>query len=178
MHKLILSGYGGQGMLLCGQLLAYASMKEGKQITWFPTYGAEVRGGAAYCSVVISEKAVGSPVIHQVDIVVACSQPSLDKFHGHVAPGGLLIYHSAIVRNIEKRADIDYLGVDFSALAHSIAFPRAANMVALGLLGEQLGISRASMSAALQFKFGGKSARIIEINEKAVGLGIIEAKRI
>ena len=77
MNKLIISGYGGQGMLLCGQLLAYAFMKEGKYITWFPTYGAEVRGGAAYCSVVISEKAFGSPVVHKADIVVACSLATL-----------------------------------------------------------------------------------------------------
>ena len=178
MHKLILSGYGGQGMLLCGQLLAYASMKEGKQITWFPTYGAEVRGGAAYCSVVISEKAVGSPVIHKADTVVACSQPAFDKFHSLVAEGGQMIYHSTIVKNIEKRADINYLGVDFSALAQTIRFPKAANMVALGLLGELLGISRASVSEGLQFKFSGKSAQVIEINEKAVDLGIIEAKKI
>ena len=178
MHKLILSGYGGQGMLLCGQFLAYASMKEGKQITWFPTYGAEVRGGAAYCSVVISEKAVGSPVIHKADIVVACSQPSLDKFHGHVAPGGLMIYHSALVKRIEKRAGINYLGIDFSALAHSIHFAKAANMVVLGVLGKLLGISRSSISEALRFKFGGKSAKIIETNEAAVSLGIIEAEKI
>jgi len=176
MRKLILSGYGGQGLLLCGQLLAFASMKEGKYITWFPTYGAEVRGGAAYCSVVISEKAVGSPVVHKADIVVACSQPSLDKFHGSIADGGLLVYHSAIVKNIEKRAGVHYLGIDFSALANAIHFPKAANMAVLGALSELLKISRGSVSEALASKFGGKSAQILEMNEAAVDLGIAEAR--
>ena len=174
MVKLILSGYGGQGMLLCGQLLAYASMKDGKNITWFPTYGAEVRGGAAYCSVVISEKTVGSPVIHKADIIVACSQPSFDKFHSNVTVGGLLVYHSAIVNKIERRSDIHYLGADFTALSHSINFPKAANMVVLGVLSELIKISRESISEALKFKFGGKSAQILETNEMAVNLGIAE----
>ena len=177
MHKLILSGYGGQGMLLCGQMLAYASMKEGKNITWLPTYGAEVRGGAAYCSVVISERAIGSPVIHKADIVVACSQPSLDKFHGVIKEGGLLVYHSAIVKKIERRADIDYLGVDFTALSNTINFPKAANMIVLGVLSDLMNVGRESVSEALKYKFGGKAAQIIEINEKAVSLGIAEAKR-
>jgi len=177
MRKLILSGYGGQGMLLCGQLLAYAAMREGKHSTWFPTYGAEVRGGAAYCSVVISDKAVGSPVIHRADILVACSQPSLDKFHGLVADGGLVIYHSAIVKKIDERAGVKYFGADFSALAGSIHFPKAANIVALGFLSELLGIGRASASEALVFKFGGKPEQIIKTNEMAVDLGITEARR-
>jgi len=176
MHKLILSGYGGQGMLLCGQLLAYAAMKEGKHITWFPTYGAEVRGGAAYCSVVISEKAIGSPVIHKADIVVACSQPSLDKFHDFIVDGGLLVYHSAIVKNMQKRASINYLGVDFSALAHSVNFPKAVNMAVLGVLSVLLKIKRESVSEALKFKFSDKAALILEANETAVDLGINAAR--
>ena len=178
MYKLILSGYGGQGMLLCGQLLAYASMIEGKHTTWLPTYGAEVRGGAAYCSVVISEKAVGSPVIRDADIIVACSQPSFDKFRGFAADGGLLIYHSAIVKRIEKRADVHYVGVNFSMLSNSINFPKAANMVVLGVLSECIKIGRAAVSEALKFKFGEKSAQILEANETAVDLGIAEARKI
>ena len=178
MYKIILSGYGGQGMLLCGQLLAYASMQEGKHVTWFPTYGAEVRGGAAYCSVVISEKTVGSPVIHKADIVVACSQPSLDKFHGAVKNGGLLVYHSAVVKRIDKHSDINYIGVDFSALSNSINFPKSANMVVLGALSELIKVEHKSISEALKFKFGEKSAQILEANEKAVDLGIAEARKI
>ena len=177
MNKLIISGYGGQGMLLCGQLLAYAFMKEGKYITWFPTYEAEVRGGAAYCSVVISEKTVGSPIVHRADIVVVCSQPSLDKFHGFIVDGGMLVYHSAIVKKIEKRDKVYYIGVDFSALANSINFPKASNMAALGFLGELLGVNRESVSEALKFKFGGKPELILKTNEMAVDLGIVEARK-
>jgi len=171
MLKLILSGYGGQGMLLCGQLLAYASMVEGKQVTWFPTYGAEVRGGAANCSVVISDKKVGSPVIDIADILVACSQPSLDKFHGIVAENGLVLYHSAIVKVNEKRPGVGYIGIDFSALANSIDFPKSANMVALGALGALIKVNPESISEAMKNKFGGMRPGILELNEKAAELG-------
>ena len=178
MTKLILSGYGGQGMLLCGQLLAYASMLGGKQVTWFPTYGAEVRGGAANCSVVIADRAVGSPVIGVTDILVACSQPSLDKFHPVVDDAGLVIYHSAIVQNVPERSGVRYMGVDFTALAHSIDFPRSANMVVLGVLAEIVGAKRENVSRALMYRFGSMPANVIATNEKAIDLGIAEAKAV
>jgi len=171
MLKLILSGYGGQGMLLCGQLLAYASMIEGKEVTWFPTYGAEVRGGAANCSVVISDKPVGSPVIDKADALIACSQPSMDKFHDMVSDGGLVLYHSAIVKNVEKKPGVRYVGVDFSALANTIEFPKAANMVVLGALGSLLNVSETAIAEALKYKFSGMRPGILELNEKAVELG-------
>ena len=163
-------------MLLCGQLLSYACMLDGKQVTWFPTYGAEVRGGAANCSVVISDKAVGSPVIGITDILVACSQPSLDKFHKTVDAGGLVVYHSAIVRKVEKRSDVTYIGVDFSALANSLHFARSANMVVLGLLAGITGVKREHISQALKHRFENMAANVIETNEKAIDLGIVEAE--
>jgi len=175
MHRLILSGYGGQGMLLCGQLLAYASMTEGKNVTWFPTYGAEVRGGAAYCSVVISEKTVGNPLIRQADIVVACSQPALDKFHSFIVDGGLVLYHSAIVNIREKRDGVTYLGLDFNALANSVNYPKALNMVVLGVLSELIKTGRGAISEALKNKFEGSSGWMLEDNERAVSLGVEEA---
>jgi 2-oxoglutarate ferredoxin oxidoreductase subunit gamma len=158
-------------MLLCGQLLAYASMVEGKQVTWFPTYGAEVRGGAANCSVVISDRPVGSPVIDEADILVACSQPSLDRFHKIVSENGLVLYHSAIVDINERKTGVTYIGLDFSAIANSIDFPKSANMVALGALGALIKIAPESISAAMKNKFGSMRAGILELNEKAAGLG-------
>ncbi len=93
MNKIILAGYGGQGMLLCGQMLAYAAMKDGYHVTWLPSYGPEMRGGAASCSVVISKNPVGSPVVQFADAVIAVSQPAFEKYHDAVKEGGTVLYH-------------------------------------------------------------------------------------
>ncbi len=172
MHKIIFSGYGGQGMLLCGQLLAYAAMQEDKFVTWMPSYGPEMRGGAAYCFVIVSEKQVGSPIIVKADAVVAMNQPSFDKFEQIVAPGGYLVYHSALVTSKHSRTDINYVGIDCSKVANELNNEKVANMVALGALNGLINcVSEDAIVAALKDKFGGKKASLIDINVNAINKG-------
>ncbi|MCL2488213.1 MAG: 2-oxoacid:acceptor oxidoreductase family protein [Oscillospiraceae bacterium] len=178
MYKLILAGYGGQGMLLAGQMLAFAAMTDGMNVIWLPSYGPEMRGGAASCSVVISEKPVGSPVVQNACLVAAMSQPALDKYHGSVAPGGILLYNSALVTVAEKRDGIQYAGIDFSELTHQLGNPKVYNMIVLGALNELLQcVSIPALHAALEDKFGGKKAELIALNEMAIEAGVAAAKK-
>ena len=173
MHKMILAGYGGQGMLLCGQVLAYAAMKDGYNVTWLPSYGPEMRGGAAACSVVVSKKPVGSPVVQSASLVVAMSQPAFDKYHTSVADGGYLLYHSALITIPEKRDGVNYVGIDFSHLSAELGNPKTASMIVLGSLNEILQcVSTPALHTALEYKFGAKKAGLVELNQKAIAAGI------
>ena len=170
MKKMILAGFGGQGILLCGQLLAYAAMTDGQNVTWFPSYGPEMRGGAAACTIVVSEKPVGSPVVQFADVVLAASQPAFEKYKNSIAEGGTLVYHSAFVNITEKRDGINYIGIDFAELTKD--FPKAANIVMLGALnGLTNCASSDSLSKSLVYKFGNKNADMLAVNEKAIEIG-------
>ena len=172
-HKIILAGFGGQGMLLCGQVLGYAAMRDGFHVTWFPTYGAEMRGGAAACSVVISSKPVGSPVVPKADLVAVMSQPAFDKYHRSVADNGILLYNSDIVTVKEKRDNVRYIGVGFSRLAADLGNPVVANMIVLGSLNELLQcVSVPALFLSVENKFGEKKAALLELNRKAIEMGI------
>ncbi len=173
MNKIILAGYGGQGMLLCGQMLAYAAMKDGYYVTWLPSYGPEMRGGAASCSVVISENPVGSPVVQFADAVIAVSQPAFEKYHDSVKEGGTVLYHSALVTVKEKKPGIKYIGIDYTSLAAELKNPKTANMIVLGSLNEVLKCVRISaLHESLKYKFGDKKPELVEINEQAIEAGI------
>lgn len=177
MHKMILAGYGGQGMLLCGQILAYAAMQDGFHVTWLPSYGPEMRGGAAACSVVVSEKPIGSPVVPFAHLVAAMSQPAFDKYHASVASGGILLYHSALVTVAGRRTDIRYVGINFSHLSAELGNPKAANMIVLGSIDGLLQcVTVSALHAALRYKFGEKKADLLELNEKAIAMGMEAVK--
>ena len=107
LHQMISAGFGGQGVLLLGQLLAYSGMNEGKNVSWLPSYGPEMRGGTANCTVIISDEEIGSPVVVDADCVVAMNRPSLDKYENNVAPGGKLFINSSLIDQKAKRTDIE-----------------------------------------------------------------------
>ncbi|MCL2817085.1 MAG: 2-oxoacid:acceptor oxidoreductase family protein [Clostridiales bacterium] len=173
MKKIILAGYGGQGMLLCGQVLALAAMKDGVNVTWLPSYGPEMRGGAASCAVVVSEKPIGSPVVKYAGLVAVMSQPALEKYHAAVEAGGFLLYNSAIVNIPEKRAGVRYAGVDFSGLTAELGNPKALNMLVLGKLNELMQcVSMPALQAALEEIFGEKGAGLLELNKRAIIMGM------
>ncbi|MDL2248301.1 2-oxoacid:acceptor oxidoreductase family protein [Tyzzerella sp. OttesenSCG-928-J15] len=176
-NKMIFAGYGGQGMLLCGQLIAYAAMLEDSHVTWFPSYGPEMRGGAASCTVIISDKAIGSPIIQYADAAVVMNQPSFDKFQPSVKPGGVLIYNTSMIEADKARDDIKYIGVPVTDLANDLGNLKVANMIALGSVNEILKcVKTESVIEALKHKFGEKKAGLIEINEKAIAKGMEAAK--
>ena len=131
-NDVIMAGFGGQGILLIGKMLAYAGMHEGKEVSWLPSYGPEMRGGTANCTVVISDRPVGSPVIRSPRAVVAMNLPSLDKFENDVRSGGLLLINSSLIDRKSTRDDLTVIEVPANEIANELGNRRGANMVALG----------------------------------------------
>ncbi|MGA9120717.1 MAG: 2-oxoacid:acceptor oxidoreductase family protein [Bacteroidota bacterium] len=131
-HELLIAGFGGQGVLSMGMTLAYAGVVEGKEITWMPSYGPEMRGGTANCIVIVSDKKISSPIITVFDTVIALNQPSLDKFENAVRPGGMLIYDSTNIVKVPTRTDIAIIPIDASVEAVKLKNSRIMNMIVLG----------------------------------------------
>lgn len=130
----IFAGFGGQGVMLMGQLVAYGGMHAGLNVSWFPSYGPEMRGGTANCSVVLADGVVGSPVVAQPNVLVAMNRPSLEKFQKSVRPGGFIIYNSSLIDIKPNRDDVYVIPVPANDLATELGNDRIANMVALGAL--------------------------------------------
>ncbi len=133
-QEVIIAGFGGQGVLFAGQLLAYTAMDEGKAVTWIPSYGPEMRGGTANCTVVISDEEIGSPFVKNPTAVIAMNKPSLDKFEMLVKPGGVLVVNSSMVDRPVERKDITVVNIPANEIAESLGSSRSANMVLLGAL--------------------------------------------
>lgn len=132
--EIIIAGFGGQGVLFCGQLLAYAGMGEGKEITWIPSYGPEMRGGTANCTVVISDEEIGSPIVHNPQAAIVMNRPSLDKYEPLVKPGGVLVINTAMTDRHPTRTDIKVIEIDANGEAEKLGDQRMANMILLGAL--------------------------------------------
>jgi 2-oxoglutarate ferredoxin oxidoreductase subunit gamma len=133
--EIIFAGFGGQGVLFAGQLLAYAAMDEGRHVTWIPSYGPEMRGGTANCTVVVADDPIGSPLVSQPGVAVVFNKPSFDKYEPLVAPGGLLVVNSALVETTSERADISVLPVPATTEAEELSGnARLANMVMLAAM--------------------------------------------
>ena len=173
LEQTLFAGFGGQGMLLIGEFLAEAGMEEGKYVSWLPSYGPEMRGGTANCSVVVSDRPISSPVITAASCVIAMNRPSLDKFENTVRPGGLLIVNSSLIDVKAKRDDIDVLYIPASEVAEEIGNPKGANVVILGAyLARRPVVSVDSLMSAMKVKLGERKARVLEGNKKALLAGL------
>jgi 2-oxoglutarate ferredoxin oxidoreductase subunit gamma len=178
-NDLIIAGFGGQGVLLIGKILAYGAMHAGKEVVWFPSYGPEMRGGTANCSVVISDRPVGSPIVASPRGLIAMNLPSLDKFEPTVKPGGLIIVNTSLINRPVARTDLEWLEVPCTELALEAGSARAANMVALGAyLGMTGAIDVAEAEALVRDTFAQKP-KLIDVNLRALaaGQGCAAAKR-
>ncbi len=133
-EEIIFAGFGGQGVISAGKLLAIASMREGKEVSHIPSYGAEMRGGTANCAVVVSDEAIASAIVHKPTMCVVLNEPSMDKFEPLIEPGGVLIYNSSIINRKPVRDDIKVFAVPCNELSEKNGSIRAANMAALGAL--------------------------------------------
>ncbi len=170
--ELIAAGFGGQGVMMLGQLVAYAGMYEGRHVSWIPSYGPEMRGGTANCSTVVSEEPVGSPVISKCDVCVVMNHPSLDKFKDAPRPGGVLIYNSDLVDYPDHRTDIKVIPVPAEKLAHECGSGKVANIVLLGVVVEASGIvSREAVEHVVEEKLGKKKPEFLHMNAKALQKG-------
>lgn len=168
----LFSGFGGQGILFSGKFLSYKGLTEGKNVSWLPSYGPEMRGGTASCSVIISDEAVGSPIVSNPDVLVAMNLPSLDKFEDSVAKGGIIIADSTLIERKVKRDDVTVYYVPATRLASENDIPTLANMIIIGKLMQATGeYSEEGVSAALAKVISAKRANMLEANFKAIKLG-------
>ncbi|MBC7332300.1 MAG: 2-oxoacid:acceptor oxidoreductase family protein [Synergistetes bacterium] len=172
-ESIILAGFGGQGILLAGKLLALAGMKEGKHVTWIPSYGPEMRGGTANCTVIISDEPIGSPIVTFPKVLFAFNQPSLEKFLPKLLPGGMLIYDSSLVNYDGSRKDIEVVGIPATKDSVELGDRRVANLIMVGAYISKRGFpSETAFLSALKEALGDKKASMLEINEKAFRKGL------
>lgn len=173
IERLIIAGQGGQGALRIGQMIAYAAMNEGKEATWLPSYGAEMRGGTSNCSVILSDRRIATPIVTAPDVVIAMNEPSLLKFQPAVAPGGTLIYNSDMVDRLPTRADIELFAVPADGIAEAEGNPRGANMVLLGAyLALSSTVSQDEIMKNIRASFSGAKAKYAEPNCRLVERGM------
>jgi 2-oxoglutarate ferredoxin oxidoreductase subunit gamma len=172
-HELLAAGFGGQGVLSMGMTLAYAGMLEGKEISWMPSYGPEMRGGTANCITIVSDTQISSPIITTFDTVVALNQPSLDKFEHSVKPGGLLVYDSTNILTPPVRADIQVLALPASEEAIALKNTKIMNMIVLGaFIGRTQVVKIESIMAALRKVLPERYHHLLPVNEQALKRGM------
>ncbi|MBN1891208.1 MAG: 2-oxoacid:acceptor oxidoreductase family protein [Clostridiales bacterium] len=135
-YSIIIAGFGGQGILSAGKIIAEAALIEGREVSWFPSYGPEMRGGTANCSVVISDEAIGSPVINDADVLIALNQPSYDKFKVNVKKGGIIIIDSSLVQSTGSDEGVRFFPIEASSIANDLGNMAYAPIVLLGCLSE------------------------------------------
>lgn len=173
-EKLLIAGAGGQGVMLLGKILAESAMREDKFVTWLPAYGAEVRGGTAYCMVVISDEQIGSPYITAADTLLVMNQPSLDKFQPRLKKGGVLIVNSSMVDSAPASPRCH--AAKFTDIALSLGNIKVANMVALGYyVGTNTMVQPQTIRRVIAASAPAGKPELIEINHQALARGIKEA---
>lgn len=169
--RLILAGFGGQGVLMLGVGLAQAGMQAGYNVSWIPSYGPEMRGGTANCHVNLSKKRVGSPLVSKPSVLVAMNLPSLDKFEGDVSPGGLIIYDSSLINRAPSRDDVQVMAIPATKMADDLGNTRAANMIILGAYIEYTGVLKKETVIQALPNFI-KRKNLVPLNEAAIQKGI------
>ena len=176
-HEIVFAGFGGQGVLLAGKLLAYAGMIADKKVSWIPAYGPEMRGGTASCSVIVSENAIGSPIVNKPSALVVMNLPSMDKFEETVKPGGVMIVNSSLIAKKAYRNDITVHYVPMNDIALECGNVRFLNIVALGALAGSADIlPEEFLQIAFENQFGSKPG-MPEANMTALRKGIECCKR-
>jgi 2-oxoglutarate ferredoxin oxidoreductase subunit gamma len=168
-YEIIFAGFGGQGVLSMGQVLAYAGLVEKKEVSWMPSYGPEMRGGTANCIVIVSDKRISSPIISKFDVVVALNQPSLDKFESTVKPGGTILYDSTNIIKPPTRNDIKIVPIPASEAAVQMKNTKVMNMIVLGgLLGVHDILSFDSVMDALKKVLPERYHHLLPLNKQAL----------
>ncbi len=168
----LFAGFGGQGILFTGKFLAYKGLTEGKEVSWLPSYGPEMRGGTASCSVILSDTPVGSPIVSNPDVLVAMNLPSLDKYEDSVVSGGTIFVDSALIERKVKRTDVTVYYIPATKLAGDNGMSTLANMIIMGKILKELGgYNEESVNAALGKVISAKRADMLSVNQKAMQIG-------
>ena len=171
-RQFLFSGFGGQGILFAGKFVAYKGLMDGKNVSWLPSYGPEMRGGTASCGVIVGDEAVGSPIVSNPDILVAMNLPSLDKYESTVAPGGIIFVDSTLVSRPVTRTDVTVYAIPATQMASDNGTPTLANMILVGKILKVLNdFEDGSVRAALGKVVSAKRADMLEVNLNAMKLG-------
>ena len=170
--QILIAGFGGQGVLFTGKFLAYAGLLEGRELSWLPSYGPEMRGGTANCSVILSDTPVGSPIVTRPDVLIAMNLPSLDKFEKDVVPGGKVFIDSSLINRKTVRDDVEAFYIPATALASQENLDGLANMIMLGKVIRETGVVPYDCVDTTMTKVvSARHADLIEANKRAIALG-------
>jgi 2-oxoglutarate ferredoxin oxidoreductase subunit gamma len=171
--NVLLAGFGGQGVLFAGKLIAEAGLIEGREVSWLPSYGPEMRGGTANCSVCLSDDPIGSPLVLEPDVLIAMNQPSLDRFAADVTPGGLVLIDSTMIPRAPERDDVTVVSMPATKLAEDAGLKGLGNVVLLGrLLAETAFCEPAALDKALAKSVPAKRQHLLEPNRTALAIGV------
>lgn len=170
--NLLFAGFGGQGILFSGKFLAYKGLIEDRQVSWLPSYGPEMRGGTANCSVILSDEPVGSPIVGNPDVLIAMNLPSLDKYEDAVVPGGKIFVDSTLISRKVRRTDVSVHYISATKLASDNQMPTLANMIIMGkVLRECPELGGSNIQDALKKVVSARHQDLLAVNEKALQLG-------
>ncbi|HEY3425579.1 MAG TPA: 2-oxoacid:acceptor oxidoreductase family protein [Negativicutes bacterium] len=173
MDKIVLAGFGGQGVMFIGKILAYSGMLGSQEVCWIPSYGPEMRGGTANCSVIVADEEIHSPVIEMADSGIVLNQPSYDKFVTRIKKGGVLVVNSSIIELNHARPDIEVIAIKAGDIANDLGKPALANMVCLGALLPRLKlVTMESVQKAMTVIVGKKKPELYEVNLAAIQKGL------
>ena len=172
MNQILIAGFGGQGVLFAGKFLAYKGLIEGKQVSWLPSYGPEMRGGTANCSVIVGDEPIGSPIVNAPNTLIAMNLPSLQKYENAVVPGGLILVDSTLIAEKVTRTDVRVCYVPATKLANDSGFSTLANMILMGkLLKESEDMSFDHTEDALKKVIPARKMNLLDVNLKALETG-------
>lgn len=176
-RRTIIAGSGGQGILFLGKIIAYAAMRDKKEVTWFPSYGAEIRGGTASCTVIVSTEMIGSPIVNDADFLIVMNDASYLKFMDRLVPGGILLYDSSVIKSPPKRADIVSIPIPASDMAAAMKNKGLANMAISGAFSAISGlISLEALNNALADITSTRRRSLLSINREIILKGYALAK--
>jgi 2-oxoglutarate ferredoxin oxidoreductase subunit gamma len=177
--EIVFSGFGGQGALFAGQVVAYAAMDEGRHVTWIPSYGPEMRGGTAHCTVIVSDEEIGSPLVRRPGAAVVMNLPSFDKYEPQVAPGGVLVVNTSLVAKLSARRDLWVVATPANAIAEELGNVKLANMVLTGALVAATNVlPLEAVGKALAAHLPARHQALLAANREALrrGAALVEAE--
>ena len=170
--QILIAGFGGQGILFSGKFLAYSGLLEGMEVSWLPSYGPEMRGGTANCSIILSETPVGSPIVNNPEVLVAMNLPSLEKYEDATVAGGQIFYDSSLIDRKVTRTDVEVYPIPATKLASDNELPGLANMIMVGYLLKKSGVlPYECVDAGLSKVVSAKRQNLFDLNKKAIALG-------
>ncbi len=170
--QILIAGFGGQGVLFAGKFLAYKGLSEGREVSWLPSYGPEMRGGTANCSVILSDEPVGSPIVAKPDVLMAMNLPSFDKYESSVVPGGYVFVDSTLIARKAQRTDIKTFYIPATKMAADAGTPTLANMIIVGKMMKESGaVSLEGLEATMKKFVPAKHADLVDANMNAIMAG-------